>query len=96
MHLPFKAKIPLNQILKKNSNFQSYKLKNRLIKEGLKQAFCEECGWAKQTKDGRLPLELHHINGDPHDNRLENLEILCPNCHSLKNNYRGLNRKMPG
>lgn len=87
----FVFKIPLNKILKKNSQFQSYKLKNRLYKEGLKKEKCEECGWSKKTASGRLPLELHHINGDFHDNRLDNLIILCPNCHSLKPNYRGLN-----
>ncbi|HAN04121.1 MAG TPA: hypothetical protein DCW72_10215 [Elusimicrobia bacterium] len=41
--------------------------------------------------DGRLPLELDHVNGDNRDNRLENLRILCPNCHSLKPTHRGRN-----
>lgn len=86
----------LKDILVQDSDFQSYKLKNRLIKEGLKLPYCEECGWAKKAEDGRLPLELHHINGNARDNRLKNLRILCPNCHSLKENYRGLNRKSPG
>jgi rubredoxin len=85
----FTPKIPLKNILVKGGNFQSYKLKNRLIKEGLKLAQCEDCGWSKKSFDGRLPLELHHIDGDTHNNRLENLQILCPNCHSLKANYRG-------
>lgn len=88
-----KPRIPLNQILTKNSYFQSYKLKNRLIKEKLKPARCEECGWSEKSKEGRLPLELDHINGDSRDNRLENLRILCPNCHSLKPTHRGRNRK---
>ncbi len=51
------------------------------------------CGWNKTTKDGRLPLELDHINGDSRDNRLTNLQILCPNCHSLQPTHRGLNKK---
>jgi len=46
-----------------------------------------------KTPDGYLPLELDHINGDHHDNRLENLRILCPNCHSLKPTHRGRRRK---
>ena len=83
----------LAKILIRNSNFQSYKLKRRLFAVGLKQPYCEECGWDKKASDGRLPLELDHINGDSQDNRLENLRILCPNCHSLKPNYRGRNRK---
>jgi len=85
----FTPKIPLEKLLVKGSNFQSYKLKNRLIKEGLKSAHCEECGWAQRSSDGRLPLELHHIDGNSHNNCLSNLQILCPNCHSLKPNYRG-------
>lgn len=91
----FTPKIPLEKILVKNSNFQSYKLKNRLIKEKLKIGKCEECGWAEISFDGRLPLELHHIDGNSHNNLLENLQILCPNCHSLKPNYRGRKNKMP-
>ena len=80
-------------ILVKNSNYQSYKLKRRLFVAGVKQQRCEKCGWAEKAPDGRLPLELDHINGDPRDNRLENLRILCPNCHSLQLHYRGCNRK---
>ena len=93
MSFPFRPKISLEKILIKNSDFQSYKLKKRLIREDIKAPRCEECGWAKHALDGRLPLELHHINGDAKDNRLENLQILCPNCHSLKPNYRGRKKK---
>ena len=84
-----KPRINLKLILRKNSHFQSFKLKKRLIAGGFKPAKCEECGWAKTTKEGFLPLELHHVNGDPRDNRLINLVVLCPNCHSLKPNHRG-------
>ncbi len=59
----------------------------------LKKPECEECGWAKRSEDGRIPLELDHINGDSHDNRLENLRILCPNCRSLEPTHRGMNIK---
>ncbi|HSX19315.1 MAG TPA: HNH endonuclease signature motif containing protein [Candidatus Saccharimonadales bacterium] len=85
--------LKLEEILVENSYFQSFKLKKRLFTIGLKQRHCEECGWAKMSDDGRLPLELDHINGDPRDNRLENLRVLCPNCHSLKPTHRGRNRK---
>jgi len=91
--LHFKPKIPLSEILTKNNFFQSYKLKKRLLQEKIKKPFCEECGWAKRSSSGHLPLELHHKNGDRHDNRLENLVLLCPNCHSLKPNYRSKRRK---
>ena len=84
-----KPRLKLNEILGKNTYFQSFKLKYRLFAAKLKPMHCEKCGWAKKTFDGYLPLELHHINGDRHDNRLKNLLILCPNCHSLQPNHRG-------
>lgn len=87
-------RISLKKILTRGFYFQSYKLKRRLYKEGLKKQQCEECGWAKVSEDGRIPLELDHINGDSRDNRIENLRVLCPNCHSLKPTHRGLNKKI--
>ena len=92
-----KPRLELNQILIKNSSYQSYKLKKRLFGVGLKKPQCEFCGWAKSTSDGRIPLELDHINGDSSDNRILNLRILCPNCHSLQPTHRGKNiHKRPG
>ncbi len=88
-----KPRKTIEDILVLNSNFQSFKLKNRLFEIGLKKKQCEECGWKKISKDGRLPLELDHINGNSRDNRTENLRVLCPNCHSLKSTHRGKNRK---
>jgi len=85
--------IPLRDILIKNSSYQSYKLKKRLFEKGIRQQKCERCGWAEKSKDGRIPVELDHINGDGKDNRLENLRVLCPNCHSLQSTHRGLNQK---
>ena len=81
-------------ILKKESFFQSHKLKKRLFAVKIKPMHCEECGWNKTSKDGRLPLELHHVNGDSRDNRIENLISLCPNCHSLQPTHRGRNKKV--
>ncbi len=83
----------LKEILVKNSDFQSYKLKKRLYREGIKKPECELCDWAEQAQDGRIPVELDHINGDRKDNRLQNLRILCPNCHSLQSTHRGRNQK---
>ncbi len=88
-----KPRFELTDILRKDSNFQSYKLKRRLFAAGLKPKYCEQCGWAETTPDGYLPLELDHINGDSRDNRLKNLRILCPNCHSLQPTHRGRNKK---
>lgn len=78
------AIIPLENILQKGVKYSSSSLKERLIIAGLKKSTCEICGYTEN-------LELHHINGDHNDNRLENLQILCPNCHAKTNNYRGRN-----
>ena len=54
---------------------------------------CSKCGWDKRhPKTGRVPVEVEHIDGDYRNNRLENLTLLCPNCHSLTDTFRGLNR----
>ena len=89
-----KTRPQINELLVKGGMTQSFKLKKRLYEEGLKQPLCELCGWAKVSIDGRIPLELDHINGDHNDNRIENLRILCPNCHSLQPTHRGRNKKV--
>lgn len=91
-----KPKLSLKQILIKGSSFQSYKLKKRLFSANIKKVECEICGWAQKTDDGRIPLELDHINGNSTDNTLSNLRILCPNCHSLQPTHRGRNKIRSG
>lgn len=92
-HIPRSPVYAIQELLVNGSTFQSHKLKKRLFKEGLKKPLCELCGWAKISIDGRIPLELDHINGDRYDNRIKNLRILCPNCHSLQPTHRGKNKK---
>jgi DNA-binding CsgD family transcriptional regulator len=65
-------------------------LKRRLIKAGLLAALCGSCG-IREWRGGPLALELHHVNGDRSDNRLENLALLCPNCHSQTDTWGGRN-----
>jgi len=92
-----KDKIPLQEILEgKHPSYQTYKLKNRLFKEGLKEKKCEECGiedWITITYGRGLVFELEHIDGDRTNHRFENLKILCPNCHSLTPTFRAKNIK---
>lgn len=68
-------------------------IKARLIASGL---LIEECNVCHITEwlGTPLSLHLHHINGVNNDNRLENLELLCPNCHSLTDNYGGKGRNI--
>jgi hypothetical protein len=56
-------------------------LKGRLLKEGLKENRCERCG-ITNWMGAQLNMQLHHVNGDGKDNRWENIELLCGNCHS--------------
>lgn len=65
-------------------------LKKRLLKAGLKENRCEHCG-ITEWQGAPLTMHLHHINGDGHDNRLENIEFLCGNCHSQTDTYGGRN-----
>jgi hypothetical protein len=54
---------------------------------------CCLCGWGEINKTtGKIPLEVDHIDGDFKNNKIENLRLLCPNCHSLTSTYKSLNK----
>lgn len=75
----------LEEILIKNSShLNTNSLKKRLFKEGILEEKCAICGEIKH-------LEMHHLDGNPYNNELSNLQILCPNCHAETHNYRGKN-----
>jgi len=74
-----------------HSSLNSSNAKELVYRLGLKENKCEICG-ITEWQGKPIICELHHINGDSTDNRLENLQILCPNCHSQTDNFRSRNR----
>lgn len=69
----------------------SSKLRQRLIEDGVKALKCELCG-RNEWMGVPIALELHHINGNHYDNRLENLLVLCPNCHALTDSHTNIDQ----
>lgn len=67
---------------------KSNDLKKRLLKEKLKEEHCEICGLT-EWNGKKIPLHLHHKDGNGKNNVLENLQIICPNCHAQTENYSG-------
>lgn len=54
---------------------------------------CSRCGWAERhPKTGKIPVEVEHVDGNWQNNRIDNLTLLCPNCHALTPTFRALNR----
>jgi HNH endonuclease len=82
--------LPLEQLLVRQPRARR-NIKFRLISAGLKEPACEICG-LESWQGKNLSLELHHRNGERHDNRLENLALLCPNCHSQTHTWGGKNK----
>ncbi|MFL5894536.1 MAG: HNH endonuclease signature motif containing protein, partial [Thermoleophilaceae bacterium] len=83
---------PIDELLVAGRKTHRWHLRRRLIALGLKENRCEVCGisdWLGKP----LSLELHHVNGDGLDNRLENLQLLCGNCHSQTGNWGGRNAR---
>ena len=78
--------------LANSEDIQSNKIRLKLLKEGYKEYKCENCGlteWMGQP----IPLELHHKDGNHHNNTINNYSLLCPNCHALTDSYRGKNSR---
>jgi len=75
----------------KYPQYQTFKLKKRLIREGIKQNVCEICG-IDSWNDKPLTMQLDHIDGNPHNHVLDNLRLVCPNCHAQTDTYCGKNK----
>lgn len=91
-NFPVFAPRPLRKILINGSYFRSSALRERLMKEGLLPKWCSCCG-SSRWLGYPMPLELDHIDGVRTNNTLENLRLLCPNCHALTPTYRGRNKR---
>jgi DNA-directed RNA polymerase subunit RPC12/RpoP len=81
--------IPLEKILVVGSKAHGQTLLHRLVKAGLKSNVCVICGQEPFWNGKPLVLQLDHKNGEHSDNRLENLQIVCPNCHTQTNTFCG-------
>jgi hypothetical protein len=79
---------PIETYLVRGRRVNRHHLKGRLVAAGLKTNRCELCGLTERRGEP-LSMALHHVNGDGEDNRLENLELLCPNCHAQTPNFSG-------
>lgn len=87
-------KVPLEKILIVNSTYNCGKnIKKRLFAVGLLKNQCYECGQLPVWNNKPLVLQLDHLNGDHYDNRIENLRILCPHCHTQTRTFGGRNNR---
>ena len=84
---------PLENVLVYGKMVSSHSLKKRLVKEGFLDYVCVKCGNNGVWMDEKISLHLDHINGDRLDNQIENLRILCPNCHSQTETHSGKNKR---
>ena len=90
---PRPSETPLEHLFVASSRRDRGNLKRRLFEAGLKEPRCETCG-LDNWRGAPISLQLHHVNGDRFDNRIDNLQVLCPNCHSVTGNHGG-RRKRP-
>ena len=88
-------RIPTDDILAGlHPDYQTYKLKLRLLREVYIEDKCQRCGWNEKVVGAEFsPCELHHKDGNSRNHLKDNLELICPNCHSLTETYRAKNKK---
>lgn len=84
-------KLPLSSVMIKNSSYSRSCLKRRILKENLLKNKCSECGLENIWNGKPINMQIDHINGIADDHRLENLRMICANCHSQTNTFAGKN-----
>ena len=90
----YKEKYSLDEILIKNSPITQKVLREYVKRHNLLEYKCQTCGCDGNWQNGKISLEIDHINGNNSDDRIENLRYLCPNCHALTETYRGRNKAL--
>lgn len=87
-----RQKIELSEIIEgKHPQYQTNKLKNRLLKEGIMENKCSCCG-ISEWNNKPITMQLDHIDGNSNNHVLNNLRLLCPNCHSQTDTWCGKNK----
>jgi len=89
------TKRPLEELLVEDSTCSRQNLKRRLFQEGLKEPRCELCGQDENWRGRRMAMIIDHINGVRNDNRIENLQIVCPNCAATLDTHCGRKNRVP-
>jgi hypothetical protein len=79
------------EYLSSDGYISAHRLKLKLIEDNIKEHKCEICNLTEWNGE-KIPLELHHIDGDRYNNIYINIQILCPNCHSQTDNNSGKNK----
>lgn len=90
----FGPKRPIEDYLSNSQSINSVELKRRLIQENIFEHKCYSCNLTEWLGE-LIPIELHHIDGNNKNNNLNNLQILCPNCHAKTDTYCGKNSRLP-